>query len=265
MRHVAQEAVLLLLEVVQAGSQPLQPLAQIAQVGRPGDLDRVREIRGSHLADRLVQLPDGPRDQHREDDGQRDRDAGGGEHQVQPLLPPFARGLLQALDRPLGQLVGGAQHRLRTVGEPRVAVGETQAGVGTARLRAQQVVQPRFAATEALQRRQLRSRQRQLRQLPQRRLEFLAHARIVVEQRGVFEDEMLPHHPLQRSALLQQLPARATGLGRLLHRLLPLRLQAIERQDQLGQRVDQRQAHEQKRKQDEFEERAGVIHGRRPL
>ena len=71
---------------------------------------------------------------------------------------------------------------------------------------------------------------------------------------------MLPHDALERSRLLEQLPARASRLRRLLHRLATLRLQLVERQDQLAQRVEQRQAHQQEAQQDEFEERTGVIH-----
>ena len=94
--------------------------------------------------------------------------------------------------------------------------------------------------------------------------EFLADAIVVVEQRAVLENQMLPHDALERSRLLEQLAARAPRLRRLLHRLAPLRLQLVERQDQLAQRIEQRQAHQQEAQQDEFEEGTGVIHeGRR--
>ena len=73
-RHVAQEARLLLLELGQARAQPFEPLADVAQVLRTVHLDRVREIRRAHLADRLVELADRARDQHGEDDRERDRD-----------------------------------------------------------------------------------------------------------------------------------------------------------------------------------------------
>ena len=62
--------------------------------------------------------------------------------------------------------------------------------------------------------------------------------------------------------LLEQLPAGAPGLRRLLDGFLPLRLQALEGNDQLGQRVDERQADQEEAEQDEFEERTGVIHKR---
>ena len=60
--------------------------------------------------------------------------------------------------------------------------------------------------------------------------------------------------------MLVELPARAPRLRRLLHRLLRLRLQPIERQDQFGERIDQRQAHQKEAQQNELEERARVVH-----
>ena len=74
-RDVPQEPVLLLLELGQPRAQPFEALAEVAQVLRPVDFDRVREVGGAHLADRLVELPDRARDQHREQDRERERDA----------------------------------------------------------------------------------------------------------------------------------------------------------------------------------------------
>ena len=90
--------------------------------------------------------------------------------------------------------------------------------------------------------------------------ELLAEAAVVVEQRVVFEDQVLAHDALERHRLLEQLTARSPGLRRLLHRLAPLRLQLVERQDQLAQRVDERQAHQEEAQQDEFEKGTGVVH-----
>jgi hypothetical protein len=89
------------------------------------------------------------------------------------------------------------------------------------------------------------------------------HAIVVVEQCAVVENQMLPHDAFERSRLLEQLAARATRLRGLLHGLAALRLQLIERQDELAERIEQRQAHQQEAQQDEFEEGPGVIHGRR--
>ena len=126
-------------------------------------------------------------------------------------------------------------------------------------------MQPALAVGQRVERRERLGLERQQRELPGGGPEFLADAAVVVEQRVVVEDQMLAHDALERHRLLEQLAARAPGLRRLLHRLAPLRLQLVERQDQLAQRVDERQAHQQEAQQDELEEGAGVVHEARPL
>ena len=84
--------------------------------------------------------------------------------------------------------------------------------------------------------------ERQQRELIRRRAKFLADAAVVVEQRAVVENQILADDALERHRLLEELTARAPGLRRLLHGFASLRLQLIERQDQLAQRVDERQA-----------------------
>ena len=124
-------------------------------------------------------------------------------------------------------------------------------------------MQPALAVGQRVERRQRLDAERQQRELRRRRAELLPDAIVVVEQRAVVEDQVLPHDALERSRLLEELPARAPRLRRLLHRLAALRLQLVERQDELAQRIEQRQAHQQEAQQDEFEEGTGVIHGRR--
>ena len=51
MRQVAQEAVLLRLQLGQPQAQPVEALAQAAQVRRPAHPDRPREIGAAQLAD----------------------------------------------------------------------------------------------------------------------------------------------------------------------------------------------------------------------
>src|SRR6185437_12560526 len=102
--------------------------------------------------------------------------------------------------------------------------------------------------------------QRQERELSSGRAKFLSDARVVVEQRAVVENQILADDPLERHRLLEKLTARAPGLRCLLHGFASLRLQLIERQNQLAERVDERQGHQQEAQQDELEERAGVIH-----
>ena len=69
--EVAQEPVLLGLELGEAAAQPVQALAQRLQVLRTRDRDRTVEVRGAELPDRSVELADRPRDVPRE----RERDA----------------------------------------------------------------------------------------------------------------------------------------------------------------------------------------------
>ena len=95
-RDVAQEAVLLLLELGEPHAQPFEPLPEVAQVLRAVDVHGLREVGGAHLPDRLVELADRARDQHREHERERDRDADGRERQPQPLLAALRRRLLQA-------------------------------------------------------------------------------------------------------------------------------------------------------------------------
>ena len=260
MRHVPQEPVLLLLEIMQPRTQPLETLPEIAQVLRPVDLDPVPEIGGAHPADRLIELPDGTRDQHGEENRQRERDGGGGEREVQPLLPSLRRNLLQPLDGAFGQPVRGGEHRPRAVGEARVAFRELSLCFRRPLRHRQQSPQPVLVVGQRREHRQRLGIEGQQRELRGRAPEFLADAIVVVEQRAVLENQMLPHDALERSRLLEQLPAGASGLGRLLHCFPALRLQPIERKDQLAQRVQQRQADQKEAEQDEFEERTGVIH-----
>ena len=76
---------------------------------------------------------------------------------------------------------------------------------------------------------------------------------------------MLAHDALERPRLLEELPARSSCLRRLLHRFAALRLELVEREDELAQGIKQREAHQQEAEQDELEEGTGVIHGRRRL
>ena len=65
---------------------------------------------------------------------------------------------------------------------------------------------------------------------------------------------MLTHQAFERCRLFVELPAGVAGLRRLQYRLLALRSQTIEADDQLDQRVEQGQADQQEAEQDELEE-----------
>ena len=81
---VPQKAILLLLELAQPRAQPFETLAEVAHVLRAIDLDRMGKVRPSHLPDRLIELADRSRDQHRKQDGERQRDQSRGERKVAP-------------------------------------------------------------------------------------------------------------------------------------------------------------------------------------
>ena len=69
-RQVAQEAVLLGLELGEPAPQPVEPLAERLQVVRAAHRDPAREVGAAELPDRGVELGDRPRDVPRE----RERD-----------------------------------------------------------------------------------------------------------------------------------------------------------------------------------------------
>ncbi len=120
--------------------------------------------------------------------------------------------------------------------------------------RREQGVETAFAVGELLECAQLRAIERKLLQLLRRLPEILAQASVIVDQLRVVENEVLADEALQRRRLFVELPARAPRLRGLQHRLLALRAEAIEADDQLDQRVQQRQADEQESEQDELEE-----------
>jgi len=100
---------------------------------------------------------------------------------------------------------------------------------------------------------QLRAIERKLLQLLRRLPEVLAQARVIVDELRIVENEVLANESFQRGRLLVELPAGASGLRGLQHGLLALGPEAVEADDQLDQRVQQRQADEQETEQNELE------------
>ena len=93
-------------------------VAQVAQVLRPADADRLREVGAAELADAGVELGDRPRDdaRQRQRDGERHRD--GGEHQLHDSrrCTPSAAAP-QPLDLAVGDAIADRQHLVRALGE----------------------------------------------------------------------------------------------------------------------------------------------------
>ena len=85
---MTQESVLLRFQLRQAAPQPVQARAQVAQVLRPADADRLREVGAAQPADGGVELGDRPRDDAREREDDRQR---GGERSENQLQQPAAK------------------------------------------------------------------------------------------------------------------------------------------------------------------------------
>ena len=149
---------------------------------------------------------------------------------------------------------------MRVLHEIGVAVGELGHDLRRAQRRTQELVQPVLALAQLLERDNVGLLERQQRKLLRGLQKLLAHAAIVLEQRGVLENDLLPREPFECGRLLEEKAARAPRLRRLQHLLAALRGEPVERQHQLSQRVHERQADEQKAQQNELEERARVVH-----
>ena len=91
-------------------------------------------------------------------------------------------------------------------------------------------------------------------QLLRRCAEVLPQAAVVFNQLRVLQNQVLAHEPLERRRLLVELAAGAARLRGLQHRLLALRAQSVEADDQFNERIEQRQADQQESEQDELEE-----------
>jgi len=115
-------------------------------------------------------------------------------------------------------------------------------------------VQTALAIGELLEACELSRFERERGELLRRLAELVTHARVILEQRRVLEDQLLTGDALERGRLLEELPAHASRSGGLQHLFAALRCESIEREDGLRERVDQRQAHQQKAEQDELEE-----------
>ena len=96
--------------------------------------------------------------------------------------------------------------------------------------------------------------ERQLRELLRSLAKIEPQACVVVDELRILENKVLTHQAFERCRLLVELSAGVPRLRRLQYGLLTLRSETIETDDQLDQRVEQRQADEQEAEQDELEE-----------
>ena len=158
------------------------------------------------------------------------------------------------LDLALGQTRGRGHHRLCAFGDVGVTFGQRRGGIGRPLRRLQQCEKTAFAVGELLELVKLSAIERQLRELLRRLAKIEPQACVVVDELRILENQMLTHQAFERCRLLVELSAGVPGLRRLQYRLLALRSETIETDDQLDQRVEQRQADEQEAEQDELEE-----------
>jgi hypothetical protein len=84
-RQMAQESVLLRLELDQPAAQPVEALAERLQILGAANLDGAREIRVAELPDGAVELGDRTRDIPREHKRRTQRDGGAEQHQQDQL------------------------------------------------------------------------------------------------------------------------------------------------------------------------------------
>ena len=225
-RDVAQEALLLLLELVQARAQPFEPLAEVAQVLRPVDLDRVREVGACPSAGSPGRAGgSGARSARRTGSRaparcRRSR-ARGSSHFSRPCAAvSCSRSIARSVSCVASRRASPARRR-------RASRSRRRARVATAGVRcgdAQQLVQPALAVA------QLARAPRAARGSSGSSASCRAVCAELLRARGrsrraarVLEDQVLAHDALERRRLLEQLPARAPGLRRLQHRLLALR------------------------------------------
>ena len=104
-----------------------------------------------------------------------------------------------------------------------------------------------------LELRELRKSQSKLLELLRGLPEILTQAPVVLDELRIVENQMLADDALEGGCLLVELPAGAPGLRGLEHRLLALRAQSIEADDELDEGVEQRQADEEKPEENELE------------
>jgi hypothetical protein len=169
-------------------------------------------------------------------------------------IASFRRGLLQPLDLVLGQPVGCADHRLRILGQRRIAVGKRFRRTRWTLRRLQQRKEPGFVFGNFFELRDLRTVERKLHQLLRRLPEILPQSPVIVDQLRIVEDQLLADQALERRRLFIKLTAGTAGLRRLQHCLLTLRPESVEADDQFDQRIEQGQTYQQEAEQNELEE-----------
>ncbi len=261
MRQVAQESVLLRLQIGEPLAQPFEPLAEVAQILRAADADRLREVRAAQQADRAVELGDRPRDETRERERRNQRQRDGDEHQRQQLPLHVLGACAQPLDLPVGDPRADGEHLVRAFGElarARAHLGDIGRGLGGG----EHLVQTLLARHRAIERGQLLVAERQSRELRGELAEAVVQALVVLQQPGIGQHRDLLRQALDRGDAIDQRAAAARGLRRVVHRAAALLRQALRTERGVQQRARQRQGDEQKAGDEQPEEGTRIPQGR---
>jgi len=143
---------------------------------------------------------------------------------------------------------------LRALGYGCVTFGKSPGGTRAALSRFQQFIEPAFAAVELFQREELRAIEPKQRKLLRRLPEILPQPTVVFDELRIVENKILADQAFERRRLLVELPARASCLCRLEHRLLTLRSQAIQADNEFDQCIQQGRTDQKEPEQDELDE-----------
>ena len=257
-RHVAQEAVLLRLELVEPPAQPVQPSSQIAQVFRPAHRDRLREVGAAELADRAVDLADRARDVARQRERDRQRHRGAEDQQQDDVALDLLGAVAQPLDLAVDHAVVDRHHVACAVDQRVDAVRHGARVDAPARLGVEQVVESLLVLHGDVERVRLRIVERQLRDLGGELLEAAVHARIVGGEPRVVEQRHLLRDALDRGDAVDERAAGARRLRGVEHRGAALAREALGVPRRVGERADQRQDHQREAGEQQPQEGARV-------
>ena len=221
-RNAAQEAVLLVLELGEPAAQPVEAVAEGAQVGRTGHVDRLREVAAPELADGGIERADRLGDDAREHDRQRQR-RGRAEQREQhrPLLQ--AGGFLRAAPPPRRSTTSWLAAMTRRVLSTSAPTSASSSARSTllARRRRQHARASEVSSAIARSERGARPlAQLETAQLDRDLAKAAVRADEILEQRRVAEHRGLLREPVDRAEPVEQRAAGARGVHRVVERAL---------------------------------------------
>src|SRR5262245_20423789 len=216
-RDVPQKQALLLLELDESLTQPVEPDSQVFQVGGPDDAYVALEFSRAQAPDRLIELPDGSCDEDSDTDREKDAER----YRCRQLQPQDALGALTGLphrlDFAVDQGVARVEHVPREIRQDHVSPDKRGLVFPRYGLAHQLLVQRLLGVDRVVELPQLGFVQRLQRQLAGVGLEIGPESGVILEQLLVVEDQVLAHDALQGRRLLDQEAASARCFRRLRH------------------------------------------------